>query len=85
MKQAKIILTGISLFAICSTVAALRVTRLTQIQYISNAAGQCKVPTFNPITTQAQAPNQPIFTVTNRYSTGSTNLSCPLTTWYTIE
>jgi hypothetical protein len=85
MKRAKTILTGISLLAICSAVTSLNGTRVTQIQYTINAAGQCRVTTFNPITTQAQAPNQPIFTITDRYSTSPTSLSCPLTTWYTIE
>lgn len=85
MKQAKIILTGITILAICSVAVAFKTTRLTQIQYISNAAGQCKVTTFNPITTLPQFPNQPIFTITNKYSTSPTNLSCPVTTWYTID
>jgi hypothetical protein len=85
MKRAKIVLTGVALFAVIGGALAFKATRTAQTLYSTNAQGQCKVTVLTSLTLVRQQPGQPIETITNLYSTATTNAACPLTTWYTIE
>jgi len=85
MKRAKIILTGVALFAVVGGALAFKATRTRQPLYSTNAAGICTVPVSLFLTTQQQFPQQPIATVTSSIYTTPVLGPCPTTTWYQIN
>ncbi|HWV72717.1 MAG TPA: hypothetical protein VN040_13410 [Pseudosphingobacterium sp.] len=85
MKRAKIVLTGVALFAVIGGALAFKASRLPQKLYRTNAAGFCVAPVDIPLTLTG-APGQPAATITNSlYTTALPGAPCPLTTWYTAE